>query len=47
MDDLKFNIYALSNPQTTEDYIALLEEALATLAYLKEVLDKITEMTTK
>lgn len=28
MNDLKFDIYALVNPKTNEDYIALLEEAI-------------------
>lgn len=28
MKDLKFDIYAMVNPKTDEDYIALLEEAI-------------------
>ena len=44
MSDLKFNIYAMSNPQTMEDYLALMEEALATIEYLNEVLAGIVKM---
>ena len=34
MDDLKFNIYALSNPKTPAEYSALLDEALLLLEEL-------------
>jgi hypothetical protein len=34
MKDLKFNIYAMSNPTSLEDYVLLLDEALSELESL-------------
>lgn len=36
MDDLKFNIYALVDPQTPEDLAALLDEAVRVFEELDE-----------
>jgi hypothetical protein len=36
MDDLKFNIYAFVDPQTPEEFAALVEEALRVFEELNE-----------
>jgi hypothetical protein len=38
----KFNAYAMVNPKTDEDYIALLDEALAELDNLTEYMNRLT-----
>ena len=39
--EFNFNIYAMSNPQTQEEVLALLDEALREADELKESLDEL------
>lgn len=39
MDDLKFNLTAMSNPSTLAEYSALLDEAISLVDELHEMLD--------
>lgn len=39
MKDLKFDIYALTNPKTSEDILALLNEALIELEQMATLLE--------
>lgn len=39
MDDLKFNVTAMVNPTTPEEYQALLDECVLELEYLSASLD--------
>jgi hypothetical protein len=38
--DLKFDIYAMTNPKTSEDLLAILREALIELENTNEILNK-------
>jgi len=41
MKDLKFDIYAMTEPKTKEDLMVLLDEAIAEVQHLNEQLDAI------
>ena len=41
MDDLKFNLYALVNPQTPAEFAALLEEAARVM---EDLVESVTEL---
>lgn len=43
MKDLKFNIYALANPSTPKEYIAVLDEALRMAVDMREQIDAETD----
>ena len=39
--ELPFNIYAMSNPRTPEDYLLLLDEALREMDTLSKLIDNL------
>ena len=45
MDDLKFDIYAMTKPKSREDLIVLLDEAIAEMEYINEQLESLLNST--
>lgn len=41
MKDLKFDTHAMVSPKTVEDFIAIMNEAIAEIQRLNEILDEI------